>query len=358
MAAPKPRVLIVGAGSMGIVTGYHLSLAGAHTTFLIRPHRASQLSRPQKLYSYDSNTLHTYSDFSYITEPAVLLSPAHSGENAYDFIVITLDGAALKSATGIELVKTIGDVGQRNKDTKILLGTIGVDLHTWFTAQSGLPGDRVTLAWLTLHVYSPSAVTLPLPPAQSSSVVDPELLQQADQAYTAKIGGYWISDDSPAVQTAFAALWDKSGVPSACKDKTQFSVEGLPVFAIFAAEEALGWPSFEVFNSSTSSSNDDRKTKETWKLTIGAGKEIAELGIHGEMGKRAVQAITEDGTAQRMWGLEQMMWPFPFVAFSEYHHGGKVNGQDRELLRECLRGGREEGKGMERLGELIGRVWG
>ncbi|WP_199821983.1 2-dehydropantoate 2-reductase N-terminal domain-containing protein [Streptomyces sp. XY152] len=42
-----PSVCIVGAGSMGVVTGYHLGLAGASVTFLVRPHRQAQSSRPR-----------------------------------------------------------------------------------------------------------------------------------------------------------------------------------------------------------------------------------------------------------------------------------------------------------------------
>jgi ketopantoate reductase len=56
-----PSVCIVGAGSMGVSTGYHLSLAGAAVTFLVRPHRQEQLSRPQVLYSYDDHSLKTFS---------------------------------------------------------------------------------------------------------------------------------------------------------------------------------------------------------------------------------------------------------------------------------------------------------
>jgi NADPH-dependent 2,4-dienoyl-CoA reductase/sulfur reductase-like enzyme len=45
-----PRILIVGAGAMGLVTGYHLQLAGAAVAFLVRPARALEMSRSQVLY--------------------------------------------------------------------------------------------------------------------------------------------------------------------------------------------------------------------------------------------------------------------------------------------------------------------
>lgn len=45
--AAQASVCIVGAGSMGVFTGFDLSRAGVDVTFLVRPHRQEQLARPQ-----------------------------------------------------------------------------------------------------------------------------------------------------------------------------------------------------------------------------------------------------------------------------------------------------------------------
>jgi ketopantoate reductase len=82
---------IIGAGSMGIITGYHLDLAGAEVTFLIRPHRKEALDRPQILYCYDGNQLKEYTGYTYITDPAKMVGAS------YDYIVVTLDGIALRN---------------------------------------------------------------------------------------------------------------------------------------------------------------------------------------------------------------------------------------------------------------------
>jgi glycine/D-amino acid oxidase-like deaminating enzyme len=55
-----PQIRIIGAGAMGLGTGYHLQLAGAAITFLVRPARMLEMSRPQVLYSYDDATLKTF----------------------------------------------------------------------------------------------------------------------------------------------------------------------------------------------------------------------------------------------------------------------------------------------------------
>ena len=51
----RSRILVIGAGSMGIIVGYHLSLAGADVAFLVRPHRAEVLGGRQILYWYNDN---------------------------------------------------------------------------------------------------------------------------------------------------------------------------------------------------------------------------------------------------------------------------------------------------------------
>jgi len=103
----RPHILVIGAGSMGIITGYHLSLAGADVTFLVRPHRAEALDRPQILYCYDDNKLKEYKGFTYFTDPSEMV-----GAN-YDYIVITLDGASLRNEVGRSLVKTIGEAARQ-----------------------------------------------------------------------------------------------------------------------------------------------------------------------------------------------------------------------------------------------------
>ena len=54
--------------------------------------------------------------------------------------------------------------------------------------------------------------------------------------------------------------------------------------------------------------------------------------------------------------LEKQMLPLDFQEFNRYHHGGKVNAQDREHLRACLSRGEAEGKQMLALTELLKRV--
>ena len=104
----SPQILIVGAGAVGLVTGYHLQMAGAKISFLDRPQRFEALSRPQILYSYDDATLRHYSAY------AVISQASEAQAQAYDYVIITLDGSTSRSVDGRAL---LNDLGNAIRDT-------------------------------------------------------------------------------------------------------------------------------------------------------------------------------------------------------------------------------------------------
>ncbi|KAI1452713.1 hypothetical protein F4805DRAFT_407907 [Annulohypoxylon moriforme] len=334
----NPRVLIVGAGSMGIITGYYLHLAGAEVTFLVRPHRAEALNRPQILYCYDDNTLKTYKEYTYLTNPSEII-----GAN-YDFIIITLDGAALRNETGISLIQTIAQAARQNPTTKILLGTIFLDIRTWFLSVSGLAAEQVTTCHLDIHVYATKDVNLPLHPP-----TDAEVLAKSDFAYSDKRPQGFTADDSAlAVAQSFAELWNRGNL-SRCA--VEPAAEGATMinslFPIFAASELLGWPKFYDIASADS---------ELWSLVVASVREIQGLDVHGDIGRRAALETTEEGLSEMLAGWEVLMYPLDLQAFNHFHHGSKLKGQGRLHLRTCVERGEAEGKEMVALRELVRRV--
>lgn len=330
------RVLIVGAGSMGIIMGYDLQLAGAQVTFLIRPHRVEALKRPQNLYCYDDHQLKTFTGYKYITSPSEMLGAG------YDYIVITLDGAALRNEVGQNLAKTIGEA-VRDTKTKVILGTVFIRIRSWFLETSALASEQVVSGQLITHIYPTAAVTLPV-----HAPTDEKLLAQADHAYTDCLGhGFSLSDSSPAAANDFAELWNASGV-STCEviPEEQLSLNSTSLFPILAVSELLDWPSFQNFDS----------TGKLWSLAVAAMREIQSLSMHGTAGQKAAEATTEAGVAQLFAGIEKTMLPLDWPAFNHYHHGGKVNAQDRDLLRVSIACGEAEGKSMSAVKEILQRV--
>ncbi|XXG95801.1 hypothetical protein Hte_002072 [Hypoxylon texense] len=333
---PKSRILVIGAGCVGVITGYHLSLAGADVTFLVRPHRAEELKRPQVLYCYEDNELKEYEGYTYITDPLQVI-----GAN-YDYIVIALDGASLRNEVGRELAETIGEAA-RQTNTKVILGSIFVDLRTWFLEVSGLAGKQVTNGHLDIHVYPTKRLTLPSQPP-----IDPELIAKADFAYSDKLPeGFSVDDSAPAVANGFTEIYNACGISRcAVKSAAEYAVGINPMLPVFAACELLGWPKFQ----------DIGNKGEIWSLTVAAVKEIQGLSIHGELGQQASAETTEAGLAAALAAWEKHMVPLDLQEFNRFHHSLKLKSQGREHLYLCLSYGEAEGKPMSALKELLQRV--
>ncbi len=97
-----PQILIVGAGAMGLGTGYHLQLAGTAITFLVRPARMLEMSRRQVLYSYDDATLKTFADYRLISDAAEI------SRSSYDYVIVTLDSLTTRNpSTGFCRIQQI-----------------------------------------------------------------------------------------------------------------------------------------------------------------------------------------------------------------------------------------------------------
>jgi len=332
----RPHVLIVGAGAMGILTGYHLELANAEVTFLVRPHRKPMLEKPQILYNYNDNELKEYKGLRCLTDPSEMVG------QTYDYIVVTLDGNALRSEAGETLVKSLGEAA-RGKETKVILGAVAFNPLPWFLETSGLLDKQVTNGVLGIEVYPTNGVTLPVNPP-----TDPKLIAQADWAYVDCFGyGFAVTDHSPSVAEGFAQLYSASRV-SRCviQPAAKYDAEITSLFAFFAACNIMRWPPFK---------NIDTRS-ELWKTTIAAIKEIRGLGLYGGAGKAAANEVTEEGYAASLVSWGDGALPMDQQEFNRYHHGGKLNTQDRKILRDCLAYGESEGKPMIALKALIQRL--
>ncbi|KAL5610873.1 hypothetical protein FOBRF1_006990 [Fusarium oxysporum] len=330
------RILIIGAGSMGLIVGYHLSLGGSNVTFVARPYQIQALERPQTLYCYDDNQLKEFKGYNWIIEPSGMI-----GVN-YDYIFVTLDAASLRNETGQSLVKTIGQAVCCT-DTKVILGSIFINLRSWFIQVSGIADEQLINGFLGIHAYSTEAITLP-----THYPTNPDLIMKADLAYSDRLGqGLVLDDSSPLVANGFAEIYNASGV-SRCVilPAVQLALLSNPMFAVFAACELANWPKFCDVSSKG----------ELWSLAVAAVKEIQGLGIHGEPGQQAASQTTEDEFAASLAAREKQMLPLDWQAFNRYHHGAKVNAQDREHLRACLLIGETDGRPMSALKELLQRV--
>ncbi|EFC85762.1 2-dehydropantoate 2-reductase N-terminal domain-containing protein [Parafrankia sp. EUN1f] len=328
-------VCVVGAGSMGVLTGYDLSEAGVAVTFLVRPHRQEQLSRPQFLYSYDSHSLKTYSRYDVIIDPAAL-----SG-TSFDFVVVTLDGASLSADAGRTLTREIGRAF-RGTSTGVILGSIGLDIRSWFLEQSGLAETQVTQGTTGSLIYEVPRAKIPWHPG-----VKADLLAKADYGYQPLSPAAFVVDDSaPQVAADFAALFGVNGAGK-CATLTQeeFGLQ-FAAFPVIAAWELLDWPSLADLDH----------TNPTWQLGVEAMGEIQRLSIFGPSGPGASRQTTPENVLALFQQMETGVLPLDFAAFNAYHHGGKVNNQDHAFLRDALNRGELEGAQMPALRALVARL--
>jgi ketopantoate reductase len=334
--AAKKSILIAGAGAMGLAAGYHLSLAGAEITFLVRPGRFAGLVTPQTLYCYDDNTLKIFTGYKVISDIG------GADPTYYDYVMVTLDGSAARSAEGTELLKSIGDA-IRPSTAEVIIGGVGAGLRAHFLSAMNLPSTRVLNGVLGVLSYQVDRANLPAhPPA------DPALIAQSGMAYRhISKNGFILDSTNPASAKAFAALYNQCGV-SHCMimNKTVFAMFSKIPFPLFAVSELAGWPALTEL----------AKNKPLRALHGQAVREIARLSDHGLTGKAAALALT-DGIALKIWtATEKSTLPMDFVAFNKFHHGGKVKSQDILVMRECVALGEAQGAKMTALKEILARL--
>jgi hypothetical protein len=333
--ASTPSVCIVGAGATGLITGYHLSLADAAVTFLVRPHRLEQLSRPQMLYSYDDDSLTAYSDFELLSDPVKLTG------SAFDFLLITLDTAALRTDAGLTLVDEIGRAF-RGTSTVVVLGSLGLDTRTWFLERSGLADSQVINGALESFAYQVSSTNMPLPPEVTQA-----LHARANLAYRHPHRfGFSVDLSAPQAARDFVALYDRNGVTRCSlvpEDEHRLRVATFPVLVAWGL---LSWPAVDTIDP----------RNETWRLGADAMGEFQRLSVFGPAGRNACEQTTAHSVLDRFRELETASLPLNFAAFMAYQHGAKVSEQDHVALAEALARGESEGAAMPALSALIALV--
>ena len=335
---------------MGLIIGYMFQLGGTEVTFLVRPHTAAKLDRPQKLYSFDEKKTHIFSGYKYLTDPSQVAPAAASAP--FDFVLITLDGAALQSVDGLKLVHALGDAVRGTTPphaTKIVLGTCYYNILPWFLATAGLTLDDVTCGALGIYSYPPQSFTLPLQPTAD---VDTAQLSAADLAYVDhRSAAIWVNDENPDIAKAFVELFDRCGVSRALVRPSAVGNLYLnSVFATFAALDLMGWPA---------STADIDTSSPVWRLGVAAHKEILRLPMHGPAGVAAAEADGSEageGVVATLRDLETLLQPLDFMAFNKFHHGGKVLKQDTQHLKKLLADATAAGHAMPALTELVAQV--
>lgn len=322
---------------MGLVTGYHLQLAGAQVTFLVRPGRVAAFAAPCQLYSYDDQQLKRFDGYRVVDDLAPLL------HEAFGHILITLDSHALRQPDGLAMLNAVTRYLHAHPDSVLIVGSVGLGVREHVLQHTGLPPERVlrgALALLAHQVHANLPVLAPTDPAQRA---------QAAQAYRHVSGqsGFVIDSQYKAQAQRFAALYNRCGVSQCTVAHPRLlDLMATAFFPMLAASHIAGWPEMA----------DLVAQRELWLLSCQAQKEICQLPQHGWVGKLAGWLMTPGITARMHLRLERTALPLHYQAFNRFHHGGKVHVQDVQVQQACLASGTAQGHAMPGLQELLRRL--
>ncbi len=330
------RVLIVGAGALGLTTGYHLQLAGADISFLVRPHREADLMQQQTLYSYAENCVHSLGEFALYTAPEQL-----RGKD-FDFILLTLDGATCHSEQGTLTLSALGEIFRGGRAVMIICG-VGLGLYDHVRRSTGLPEARLLEGTMKSFAYHVGVDNAPQPAAENR-----ELHDSADCAYLNFPDGvgFFVTSTPKAASKAFAALYDRSGVVTCGKIPTGlYRMVTNIFFSAIVASELDGWRGSESLIGNA----------ELWPLCCESQREILRLKRNGLMGKLLAFMMSDKKIAQTLRKTDSEAAPMGYTAFNRCHHGGKVVEQNVGILEKCLAEGAAHGQTLPATTELLRR---
>ncbi|KAJ5362561.1 hypothetical protein N7541_003405 [Penicillium brevicompactum] len=330
----QPRILIVGAGAIGIMLGYHLSLAGADLTYLVRPHHTQRLSHPQILYSYHDIATIEFKGYNFITDPAQI------GDSNYDYVLVTPDAATLMAPLGATLVKTIGEVF-KGRHARILLAGTFHNFKSWFAETSGLPADRLACIIVPIAIHETKAKL------KTHGYVDMDQFVKADYAYARINSQITLQIEDEPKFADFVNLYNTCGVGHCITaPANQMAAHLLPIFSLLVPMELLGWPSMKELD----------RNSDLWRLGTAAVKELRALSLYGEAGRQAAETTNEESLVNDFSLMEQTALPLDQADFNRYHHGGKVSKQDQDHVRACIEYAAADGKPLTAAPELLRRL--
>lgn len=328
------RVLVVGAGALGLTAGYHLARAGAQVDFLVRPHRRAQLARPQRLYRIDGDSVETWGDYEVVEDPAALAG------RSYSLVLLTLDGATCRTAEGSATVAEVGRHLAASR-ARLLVCGVGLGLYEHVRDTARWPEERLLEGTMGMLAYAPGAPGAPRPAGAG------EAHDRADLAYRRGPSGadFLVAGRPRRAAKALAALLAQGGLAVRVMSVRLYRMFTSAFCTQVAACDLAGWPATveEVIASSG------------WPLAARAQREILRLPQFGWPGKLAALAMGERRQAALFAATAQGAAPLDYMAFMRFHHGVKVRAQNQRILADCLAAGERAGLTMPAGRELLDR---
>ena len=330
------RILIVGAGALGITTAWFLQLSGAEISFLVRPHRVEALSRPQRMYSYNDHTIKTLERYALYSGTEELTG------KQFDFVLLTLDGAACRSDDGIATLRGLGQA-LAGSDAILMICGVGIGLYDHIRQTTGYPDSQLMRGTMGMYAYQVGRAEMPLPPP-----ADRQRHDSADIAwfYMPKGTGFMVSSTPGTASKAFAELYNHNGFVRCNRVPTKmYEMFTNSYFPFTIASELDGWQGVEHLVNN----------KALWHLCCQSQREIMGLKQHGLFGKIVPLFMTDGRWAKTALDMDEASRPIDGTAFNKFHHGGKVLEQDVQVVENCLAAGVKDGREMGATRDLLAK---
>jgi hypothetical protein len=328
---PKPKILIIGCGAVGIAQGYHLSV-GADIIFLVRPNRKPAFTPPKHLYDYKEDALRTFDNYRLVDSTSEV-----ADENFY-CVFDTLDGYTARSETGTATLRAVGDLIRHKPETFVVYDAIGLDIEDHYAASLGISKDRLFLA-TSMLAHQPTE-TISIPASANGSLV-----AQADLLYSYQPGhvGLLVFNTRPRIIQSLQEVYNKNG---------ELHIQLVPAFfaswaTLLGTLHLMAWKidGFEDFEHL-------HKNRALWSLMLQAQKEILGLPRLGWSGWLLSWVLGSWATARLNGTLIEGALPLSYREFNAFHHGNKVVQQDLQILKDLVAEGEKEGCAMKALREV------
>lgn len=330
----QPGILVIGAGALGTVMGYHLQLAGADICFLVRPNRLEKMSRPQKLYAYHDHSVKPFSGYRVIADLNVIK------RQSFRFVVLTLDGASCRSAEGTALLRELGDA-LAGTGTKLLICGVGIGLYDHIQTITGFDRNDLLEGTMVMYAYQVDRAEMPLPPPADRARHD-----MADVAYLnfSRRRGFMVASGPGIGGKDFVDLLNKCEVVrGSTLNGSMFRAFTSAFFAFTTACELTGWQGTEALINNT----------DIWSLCCTSQREILGLKQHGLAGKLMSWLMSDKVQEKNARKMERDASPMDMTAFNRFHHGNKVLAQDIGVMEDCARAGAAQGRDMSATNALL-----
>jgi ketopantoate reductase len=325
------QVLVVGAGSVGQVYGYHLARSGAAVTFYVRARYRDEVTRgftlsrlPRLRAGWGRNaTLRCGEPARRLDGFAVVSSAAEVARRRFDLVFLAIPSSGMTPGWLAELVVAIGDAAMVSL-------TPSPDDRARLLA-AGVPAERLVAGLISLVCY---AAPLPGEPARPPSTA---------VWYPPASPGLFCGP--PAIVDAVVATLRRGGMPVRAHPDTAYKAALLnsALMPLVLALEAAGW-SFAALAGAP-----------LRQALRAAHQALAITALRFGPPPRRMLLLLRPAALRVTLRLARELAPLPLETYLRVHFT-KVGAQTRLITAALIERGRDAGLAVDALQQLLAAV--